>query len=67
MSAERISQIKEQLVRLDKHIRQLDWDLNRNQINEFQKKKLGILRTEHATLTTELHQLSPAATHQHEG
>ena len=61
MTVERITQLREQLVQLEKRLRQLEWDLARNQINQFQKKKLEILRTEHTALTTELAGLEAAA------
>ncbi|MBI2572311.1 hypothetical protein HYV86_00465 [Candidatus Woesearchaeota archaeon] len=54
MSAERISQLREQIIQLEKRLRQLEWDLARNQINVFQKKKLDQLRAEHTTLSSEL-------------
>tara|TARA_Y100000310_G_C20129029_1_gene555005 strand:- start:269 stop:463 length:195 start_codon:yes stop_codon:yes gene_type:complete len=54
MSNERISEIKELLVGLERRIRPLEWDNNRNQINEFRKQQLGQLTHERETLTNEL-------------
>jgi len=54
MSKERISEIQELLFNLDRKIKPLEWDSSRNQINEFKKKTLDALRTEHSTLFEEL-------------
>jgi len=40
-----------------KSISTLEWDLGRNQINEFQKQKLEKFRQEHSALTSELNGL----------
>ena len=54
MSKERISEIQELLFNLDRKIKPLEWDSSRNQINEFKKKTLETLKTEHSTLIEEL-------------
>ena len=57
MSQERITELQEQLVQLERKIRPLEWDAGRNQINEFKKQQLGQLKEQHGTLQQELTQL----------
>ncbi len=57
MSQERILEIRELLVDLERKIRPLEWDSGRNQINEFKKIQLGKLKEEHSTLSDELSSL----------
>jgi len=57
MSQVRILEIREQLFILDRKIKPLEWDSNRNQINEFKLKTLGKLKEEHSSLIDELSQL----------
>ena len=54
MSQERIVELKEQLVRLERRMKPLEWDLNRNQINEFRQKEFLRLKEEHAACVKEL-------------
>ena len=57
MSQERISEIQELLFNIDRKIKPLEWDDNRNQINEFRKLELARLKEEHANLNQELNGL----------
>jgi len=57
MSKERVVEIKDLLLGLERRIRPLQWDSDRNQINEFQKQKLERLCGERETLTRELSRL----------
>ena len=57
MTAERLSELREQLFLLEKKIRPLDWDASKNQINVYKKKELERLKTEHSTLLQELNGL----------
>jgi hypothetical protein len=57
MTKERASELRELLFNLEKRIAPLEWDFNRNQINEFKKVELGRLREEHKTLLQELSDL----------
>lgn len=57
MSKERIIEIKDLLLSLERRIRPLQWDSDRNQINEFQKQKLERLCGERDILVGELDQL----------
>lgn len=59
MSAERISEIKEQLFCLESKIRPLEWDAGRKQINASKKIQLNKLKEELNTLKNELQQLEP--------
>jgi len=57
MSSERISELRELLFNLDRKIKPLEWDLSRNQINEFKKIQLDKLRLEHSGFLNELNNL----------
>ncbi len=52
-----MSELRELLFNLEKRIAPLEWDANRNQINEFKKATLEKLRQEHATLQREFQEL----------
>ncbi len=54
MTKERLAELREQLFLLERQIRPLEWDLSRNQINDFKKVRLGQLKTEHEKLGKEL-------------
>ncbi len=54
---QRTVEIKEQLFVLERRMKPLQWDLSKNQINEFRKQQLGRLQGEHSTLTEELSNL----------
>jgi len=54
MSQERILELRELIFQLERRIKPLEWDANRNQINEFKKKQLKTLQEEFSTLTQEL-------------
>lgn len=53
MSQERISELRELLFNLERKIAPLEWDANRNQINEFKKATLEKLKKEHTDLQEE--------------
>lgn len=53
MSQERISELRELLFNLERRIAPLEWDANRNQINEFKKAQLQRLKEEHSSLLRE--------------
>lgn len=57
MSQERILELRELLFNLERRIAPLEWDANRNQINEFKKTQLGKLKQEHASLQREFQEL----------
>jgi len=57
MTGERIIEIKGSLLKLEKRIRQLEWDSSRNQINEYKKQELVKLKQEHEALVKELKEL----------
>ena len=54
MSKERISELREILFHLERKIAPLEWDNNRNQINEYKKTELGRLKEEYTLLAQEL-------------
>lgn len=54
MTAERISELRERIYILEKKIGPLQWDLTRNQINEFKKLELGKLQSEFSVVRQEL-------------
>ncbi|NQV91350.1 hypothetical protein HQ489_02655 [Candidatus Woesearchaeota archaeon] len=54
MTQERILEIRELLFHLERRIKPLEWDASRNQINEFKKKELVVLREQHGVLIEEL-------------
>ncbi|MEK6950470.1 MAG: hypothetical protein AABX13_01980 [Nanoarchaeota archaeon] len=60
MSTERRQELQEQLYQLERRIRPLEWDANRNQINEFKKAELARLLVEQASLANELKSLEQA-------
>lgn len=57
MSQERITVIRGTIIALEKKIRPLEWDLSRNQINEFRKQELGRLKVQRDELGRELDML----------
>ncbi|HLD01011.1 MAG TPA: hypothetical protein VJC39_04655 [Candidatus Nanoarchaeia archaeon] len=57
MTLERMAEIRELLFQLERKIKPLEWDLSRNQINEFKKQQLGKLKEEHISLSNELKEL----------
>lgn len=57
MSQEKISELREKLVQLDRRIKPLEWDSSRNQINEFRQKEFERLKEEHARCLQELQNL----------
>lgn len=59
MTQNKIGEVRELLFQLERKMRPLEWDLNRNQINEFKKKELTRLKEQHNQLQHELTQLSP--------
>ncbi|MDP3733905.1 MAG: hypothetical protein Q8R37_01635 [Nanoarchaeota archaeon] len=54
MTQERMMELRELLLNLERRIKPLEWDSSRNQINEFKKQELGRLKGEFVTLRTEL-------------
>ncbi len=54
MADERMNQVRERLVVVERKLRPLEWDATRNQINDYKKKELEKLRQEHITLQDEL-------------
>ncbi len=57
MSKERRQELQEQLYKLERRLRPLEWDANRNQINEFKKAELARLLLEQTSLTSQLKEL----------
>ena len=57
MSKERILELQQELMALDRRIKPLEWDSSRNQINEFRKGQLKQLQEKHSTLQEELNGL----------
>ncbi|MDO8656539.1 MAG: hypothetical protein Q7K45_04830 [Nanoarchaeota archaeon] len=57
MSQERLSELRELMFNLERRIAPLEWDANRNQINEFKKTTLDKLKLEHTTLQNEFKEL----------
>jgi len=57
MSQERISELRELLFNLERKIAPLEWDANRNQINEFKKATLEKLKQEQVSLQQEFQEL----------
>ena len=57
MSQERILELRELLFNLERKIAPLEWDANRNQINEFKKTTLDKLKLEQAALQNEFKEL----------
>lgn len=57
MSPERLSELRELLFNLERKIAPLEWDANRNQINEFKKAQLEKLKQEQAGLLQEFREL----------
>ena len=54
MAEERMVELRERLVQLERRIRPLEWDSSRNQINEFRQKEYLRLKEEHAQCLHEL-------------
>lgn len=59
MAPERVNEVKELLFQLERRIRPLEWDLSKNQINEFKKRQLTKLKEQHVQLQGELAQIRP--------
>ncbi|MFH1275993.1 MAG: hypothetical protein ABIH82_02690 [Candidatus Woesearchaeota archaeon] len=57
MADERLLELQEKLFNLERKIKPLEWDLSRNQINEFKKGTLIKLKEEFGTLQSELESL----------
>ena len=57
MTQNKIGEVRELLLQIERRMRPLEWDLNRNQINEFKKKELARLKEQHNQLQHELTQL----------
>ncbi|MBS3170026.1 hypothetical protein J4210_06090 [Candidatus Woesearchaeota archaeon] len=57
MTQNKIGEVRELLFQIERRMRPLEWDLNRNQINEFKKKELARLKEQHNQLQHELTQL----------
>ena len=57
MYKERISELHQELTALDRRIKPLEWDANRNQINDFRKSQLKQLQEKQGTLQEELNRL----------
>ena len=57
MSEERTIQLREQLFQMERRMKPLEWDANRNQINEFKKQQLDRMKEEFASLKNELSEL----------
>ena len=53
MSKERLTEIQELLITLERRMKPLEWDLSRKQINEFQRVKLERYKKEHSELVEE--------------
>jgi hypothetical protein len=58
MSEDRIVELRELLFHLERKIKPLEWDLSRNQINEYKKKTLGTLKEQRVQFSEELNLLS---------
>jgi len=54
MADERLIQVRERLISIERKLRPLEWDANRNQINDYKKQELENLRLEQTTLQEEL-------------
>lgn len=61
MTQERLNEIRELLFQLEKKMRPLDWDLSRNQINEFKKQELARLKEQQVKLQSEFIALQSAS------
>ncbi len=59
MTQDRVTEVRELLFQLERRIRPLEWDLNKNQINEFKKQQLTQLKDQHLRLQGELAQIRP--------
>jgi len=57
MTQERMAELRGLLFNLEKRIKPLEWDSNRNQINEFKLEQLKKLQEEFSNLKTELDSL----------
>ena len=57
MSQEQKMELKKHLTQLERRLRPLEWDFNRNQINEFRQKELERLKKEHTQCLEELNGL----------
>ena len=57
MSQDRVVEVRELLLQLERRIRPLEWDLNRKQINEFKRQELIRLKDQHFQLQNELTRL----------
>ncbi len=59
MAPDRVNEVQELLFQLERRIRPLEWDLSKNQINEFKKQQLTQLKEQHMRLQGELAQIRP--------
>lgn len=57
MAEERLSELRDRLYILEKKIQPLEWDLSRNQINEFKRITLEKLKEEHSQVLEEVEKL----------
>ncbi len=57
MSQERLLELQQTIMGLERKMRPLEWDLSRNQINEYRKQQLEKLRQEHGSLKQEIETL----------
>ena len=57
MADSRLSELQDRLFEIERKIKPLEWDLSRNQINEFKKLELGKLQAEHLSLSKKLQEL----------
>ncbi len=62
MIPERLSEVRELLFKLERKMRPLEWDLNRNQINEFKKQELSRLKENYVQLQNEFTSLQAEIT-----
>jgi len=54
MADSRLSELQDRLFEIERKIKPLEWDLSRNQINEFKKATLGKLKEEFVSLREEV-------------
>ena len=54
MADSRLSELQDRIFEIERKIKPLEWDLSRNQINEFKKTTLGKLKEECTLLKGEL-------------
>ena len=54
MADERLTQVRERLISIERKLRPLEWDANRNQINGYRKQEFEKLKQEQTVLQEEL-------------